>query len=302
VVAKALEEGLIRPTSIIATNPGRIQIDGSTITDAHPHGDLSVNEVVQKSSNVGTVKIAMMMPAKDLWDVYSAVGFGHKPQIGFPGAVTGRLRPYKNWRRIEHATMSYGYGLSASLLQIAQAYTVFARDGEVVPISLIRRESPSESLDPVAFGAIGMAVAAQPQSRQDEVVPVAGQRVFSPRVAEQVRKMLALVCSEGGTAPLAQTVGYSVGGKTGTAHKQEGKGYAGDKYRAWFVGIAPIDKPRIVVAVMVDEPSKGVYFGGLVAAPVFSQVVQYTLNRLGVMPDLLVQPRIMAVPSVQESF
>jgi cell division protein FtsI (penicillin-binding protein 3) len=302
VVAKALQEGLIRPTSIIATNPGRMQIDGSTITDAHPHGDLTVSEVVQKSSNVGTVKIAMMMQPKDMWEVFSAVGFGHKPQIGFPGAVTGRLRPYKNWRRIEYATMSYGYGLSASLLQIAQAYTVFARDGELAPLSLIKREAPSENAPAPVMAMAGMGSAVAATAMPDGVLPVNGPRVFSPQVVEQVRKMLALACAEGGTAPLAQTVGYSVGGKTGTAHKQEGRGYAADKYRSWFVGISPISKPRIVVAVMVDEPSKGVYYGGLVAAPVFSQVVQYTLNRLGVMPDLQVQPRITAVPSVQESF
>lgn len=300
VIAKALQSGLIQPNKVISTGAGSIQIDGSTITDSHPHGDLTVNEVVQKSSNVGTVRIAMMMTPKDLWDVYSAVGFGHKPQIGFPGAVTGRLRPYKSWRRIEHATMSYGYGLSASLMQIAQAYTVFAHDGEVLPVSLIKRELPSESTVTTSFGGVGNAMAAEPV--REEVLPISGQRVFSPQVTQQVRKMLQMVCSEGGTAPLAQTVGYSVGGKTGTAHKQEGKGYAGNKYRSWFVGIAPIDKPRIVVAVMVDEPSKGEYFGGIVAAPVFSQVVQYTLNRLGVMPDLQVQRRVMNVPATVESY
>lgn len=301
VVAKALQQNLIRPNTVIATSPGRLQLDGSTISDAHPHGDLTVEEVIQKSSNVGTVKIALMMQPKDMWEVYSSVGFGHKPQIGFPGAVTGRLRPYKNWRRIEYATMSYGYGLSASLLQIAQAYTVFARDGEVVPVSLIKREAPTEAPVTAGWSGVGHAVAA-PAVAADVAPMVSGQRVFSPQVVEQVRKMMAMACAEGGTAPLAQTVGYSVGGKTGTAHKQEGRGYAADKYRSWFVGIAPINKPRIVVAVMVDEPSNGAYYGGLVAAPVFSQMVQYTLNRLGVMPDLQVQPRITAVPAVQESF
>lgn len=298
VVARALDEGLITPNSRIDTSPGSIQISGSTIHDSHPHGVLSVAEVIQKSSNVGTVKIAMRMQPRDLWEVYSAVGFGRKPQIGFPGAATGRLRAWKNWRPIEFATMSYGYGLSASLLQIAQAYTVFARDGDMAPISLIKRELASESQQAMAFG-MGHAMAAAPDL---DVQRVSGQQIFKPEVAKQIRQMLATVCAPGGTAPKAQTVGYSVGGKTGTAHKQQGTGYATDKYRAWFVGIAPISNPRIVVAVMVDEPTKGGYYGGEVAAPVFSEVVQYTLNRLGVMPDQEVQTRIANVPAVEESF
>ncbi len=309
----ALETGRVKPDTIIPTFPGRLQLDGSTITDSHPHGDMTVEEVIQKSSNVGTVKMAMQMQPKEMWDLFSAVGLGQKPQLGFPGVVTGRLRPHKSWRRIEQATMSYGYGLSASLFQLAQAYTVFARDGELVPISLIKRDAldaaPVERL-PLAFkGAVGDA--AHPQGGATSGTRVTlmtpGTRVFSPETARAVRKMLQMVCSDEGTAPLAQTVGYSVGGKTGTAHKQEGRGYAGNKYRSWFVGIAPISAPRIVVAVMVDEPSNGVYYGGAVAAPVFSQVVQQTLNRLGVMPDLEVQPRIVAHEGkasmgVEESF
>jgi cell division protein FtsI (penicillin-binding protein 3) len=190
--------------------------------------------------------------------------------------VTGRLRPYKTWRPIEQATMSYGYGLSASLYQLARAYTVFAHDGELIPATMLK-QAPSES---------------QPQ---------AGYRVLKPETARAVREMLRMAAGPGGTAPKAQTIGYSVGGKTGTAHKQEGKEYATNKYRAWFVGMAPIDKPRIVVAVMVDEPNNGVYYGGDVAAPVFSQVVQQTLRMLGVPPDLDVKPQIMTAP-VQESF
>jgi len=298
VVARALEAGLVTPSSRIDTSPGSIQIGGSTIRDSHPHGVLSVTEVIQKSSNVGTVKIAMRMQPRDLWEVYSAVGFGRKPQIGFPGAATGRLRAWKNWRPIEYATMSYGYGLSASLLQIAQAYTVFARDGDMAPISLIKRELASESSQAVALG-LGNAFAAAPDLT---VQRVSGQQIFKPEVAYQIRQMLAAACAEGGTAPKARAMGYSVGGKTGTAHKQQGKGYATDKYRAWFVGIAPISNPRIVVAVMVDEPAKGGYYGGEVAAPVFSEVVQYTLNRLGVMPDQEVRTRIANVPAVEESF
>ena len=276
VVAWALETGKVKPETPINTSPGSVVVSGIAIKDAHPHGMLSVREVIQKSSNIGTVRMAMQMQPAELWDLYSNVGYGQKPQINFPGAVTGRLRPYKTWRPIEQATMSYGYGLSASLLQMARAYTTFARDGEVIPVSMLKQEQA-----------------------------VSGVRVLSPETAREIRKMLQMAAGPGGTGPLAQTIGYSVGGKSGTAHKQEGSGYASNKYRSWFVGMAPIDKPRIVVAVMVDEPSNGQYFGGSVAAPVFSQVVQQTLRTMGVPPDLDVKPSVVAKglpPGVPESF
>ncbi len=271
-VALALEKHLVKPETPIQTAPGRITITGSTITDAHPHGVLTVNEVIQKSSNVGTVKMAMQIEPRELWEMYSAVGFGQKPQIPFPGVVSGRLRPYKTWRPIEQATMSYGYGISGSLFQVARAYTVFARDGEIVPTTLLKTDQQ-----------------------------VQGVRVFSAENARAMRKMLGMVTGPGGTAPKAQTTGYSVGGKTGTAHKQEGKGYAGKKYRGFFVGMAPIEQPRIVVAVMIDEPSNGRYFGGDVAAPVFSTTVQQTLRLLGIQPDMSVKPQVV-VKAVEESF
>ena len=275
IAALALETGRVKPQTVIDTAPGRMQVTGSTISDAHPHGPLTVEQVIQKSSNVGVVKMAMQMQAREMYEMFSAVGLGQKPQIDFPGAVTGRLRPYKSWRPIEQATMSYGYGLSASLFQLARAYSVFARDGELIPVSITK--------------------AAQ---------PAAGVKVFSPETAREVRHMLQMAAGEGGTAPKAQALGYSVGGKTGTAHKQEGKGYADKKYRAWFVGIAPVSQPRIVVAVMVDEPNAGKYFGGDVAAPVFSDVVAQTLRSMGVAPDLEVKPQIVARQSeaVEESF
>lgn len=274
IAALALETKRVRPDTVIDTAPGRITITGSTITDAHPHGALTVMQVVQKSSNVGTVKMAMQMQPREMWEMYASVGLGQKPQIDFPGAVTGKLRPYKTWRPIEQATMSYGYGLSASLFQLARAYTAFARDGEVIPVSMLKQAEPA-----------------------------VGTRVMSPETARVVREMLHMATLAGGTAPKAQAIGYSVGGKTGTARKQEGKGY-GNKYRAWFVGVAPVSNPRIVVAVMVDEPSKGVYYGGDVAAPVFSQVVQNTLRMMGVPPDIEVKAQIVAkpVPAETESF
>lgn len=272
IAALALEKGMVKPTTPIQTAPGRIQIGGSTISDSHPHGVLTVNEVIQKSSNVGTVKLAMQMQPREMWETYAQAGFGQKPQLPFPGSVSGRLRPYKSWRPIEQATMSYGYGLSASLFQLAQAYTVFARDGELIPVSMLKTD-----------------------------VPATGVRVFSAQNARAVRKMLELATASGGTAPQAQTMGYSVGGKTGTARKQEGKGYADKKYRSFFVGLAPVDQPRIIVAVMVDEPANGVYYGGLVAAPVFSETVQQTLRILGVQPDMNVKPQIVT-ELVEESF
>ncbi len=275
IAALAIETGRVRSNTAIDTAPGRMSITGSTISDHKPYGVLTVAEVIQKSSNVGTVKLAMQMPAREMWEMFSAVGLGQKPQLDFPGAVTGRLRPYKSWRPIEQATMSYGYGLSASLFQLARAYTVFARDGELMPVSMTKAAQPS-----------------------------GGVRVFSPETARAVRHMLQMAAGEGGTAPKAQAIGYSVGGKTGTAHKQEGKGYADKKYRAWFVGLAPVSDPRIVVAVMIDEPNAGKYYGGDVAAPVFSEVVQKTLLAMGVSPDIEVTPQIVArhVEAVEESF
>ncbi len=272
--ALALERGPWKVDTRIDTAPGRIVIGGAPITDSHPHGTLTVAEVIQKSSNVGTVKMAMTIPAREMWEMYTAIGLGQRPQLDFPGAAPGRLRPYKTWRPVEQATMSYGYGQSASLLQLARAYTVFARDGDIIPLTLVKRDA-AEGL-------------------------VAGQRIMSAKTAQQVREMLRLAAGPGGTAPKAQALGYSVAGKTGTARKHEGKGYAQGKYLAFFVGVAPAHNPRIVVAVLVDEPAKGVYFGGDVAAPVFSQVVQQTLRMMNVQPDLDVKAQINAKPVAAE--
>jgi cell division protein FtsI (penicillin-binding protein 3) len=271
-VSLALEKGIVKPETPIQTAPGRINITGSTITDAHPHGVLTVNEVIQKSSNVGTVKMAMQLQPREMWEIFTQVGLGQKPQLPFPGMTGGRVRPFKTWRPIEQATMSYGYGISASLFQVARAYTMFARDGEVVPATLMKAEGQ-----------------------------VHGTRVISVETARAMRKMLQMAAGPGGTGPKAQTMGYSVGGKSGTAHKQEGKGYASKKYRGFFVGLAPIEAPRIIVAVMIDEPSNGKHYGGDVAAPVFSQTVQQTLRLMGVQPDMAVKPQIVS-KAVEESF
>jgi cell division protein FtsI (penicillin-binding protein 3) len=275
VAALSMETGRVNANTPIDTGAGWMTVTGSTIRDTRAYGRLTVAEVIQKSSNVGTVKLAQQIPSQEMWEMFTEIGLGQKPHLPFPGVVSGRLRPPKTWRPIEHATMSYGYGLSASLFQLAQSYTVFARDGELIPVTLLKS-------DELAHGI----------------------RVFSPRVAQTTRRMLQMAAGAGGTAPQAQTVGYSVGGKTGTARKQEGKGYAEKKYRSWFVGVAPIDEPRIVVAVMIDEPSAGDFYGGIVAAPVFAEVVQQSLRMMGVQPDIAVQPQIVARQddAVEESF
>ncbi len=262
VAALALQSGRVTPQTEIDVSRGSMQVSGFTIRDSGNHKKLTVAEVVQKSSNIGTVRLAMQMPPREMWELYSQIGFGQKPELQFPGAVSGRLRPHKTWRPIEQATMSYGYGLSASLFQIARAYTVFARDGEVTPVTMLK----------------------QPK-------PMPGVRVMDAKTAREVRQMLQMAATVDGTARHAMTMGYSVGGKTGTAFKQEGDGYSKDKYRSWFVGIAPINNPRVVVAVMVDEPGTKQHTGGDVAAPVFSQVVQQALRIMNVTPDVEVKPQ-----------
>lgn len=271
-VAMALEAGRIKPQTIIETGPGRYSIGGFTISDTHNYGTLTVEGVIQKSSNVGALKIAQKMSPQEMWETFMALGYGQKPQIQFPGAVTGRVRPWKTWRPVEQATMAYGYGLSASLFQMAHSYTAFAHDGQIIPATMLKSSEPA-----------------------------VGVQVFSAENAHAVRKMLQMAAAPGGTGQLAQTVGYSVGGKSGTAHKQVGKGYATNKYRAWFTGMAPIEAPRIIVGVMIDEPSDGNYFGGVAAAPVFSEVVQQTLRMMGVQPDMSVKPQI-TTQAVEESF
>ena len=205
----------------------------------------------------------MQLEAQEMWELFQALGFGQAPEIGFPGAVAGRLRPYKNWVPIDQATMSYGYGLSASLFQVARAYSIFARDGELVSTTIYKTDQSPK-----------------------------GVRVISAKTAIQMREMLEMVTQTGGTATGAQTMGYRVGGKTGTAHKVEGKGYAGNKYRGFFVGMAPMSAPRIVVAVMVDEPRSGGYYGGIVAAPAFSNIVAGTLRNMNVLPDAAIKQMV----------
>jgi cell division protein FtsI (penicillin-binding protein 3) len=254
-VASALESGKVRPDTVIQTAPGTFTIGSNTIHDAHPNGALTVEQVIQKSSNVGAAKIALSLPPATLWQTLSDAGFGTPPNTGFPGEVSGRLRPAKTWKPIEQATMAYGHGISVNLVQLARAYTVFASDGELKPATLLKGSGP-----------------------------VAGRPVVTAGTALAVRHMLELAVQPGGTAPKAQVPGYRVAGKTGTAHKLEGRGYT-NKYVSSFVGFAPASNPRLIVAVMLDEPSAGAHFGGEVAAPVFSAVMGSALRMLGTPPD-----------------
>ncbi len=270
-VALALETKRATPNTTIQTAPGKLTIGKATIGDAHVHGLLTVAQIIEKSSNVGTAKLALQMQPQEMWDMFTSVGFGQQPKIGFPGAVAGRVRPYKSWRPIEQATMSYGHGISVSLIQMARSYMIFARDGDIIPVT---------------FRKIGE--------------PPAGQRIITAKTAREMRAMLEMAAGPGGTAPKSQVPGYRVAGKTGTAYKIVGGQYV-KKYIASFVGFAPVSDPRIIVAVMVDEPSNGQHYGGDVAAPVFSAVTANALRALNVAPDSPVTSIIIPADGIQES-
>ncbi|BBB65037.1 peptidoglycan synthetase FtsI [Undibacterium sp. YM2] len=269
-VALALETGRVTPDTVFQTAPGVMSIGPALIHDAHKQGSLTVAQVIQKSSNIGTVKMALQMPPQEMWEMFTTLGFGQQPKFGFPGAVAGRLRNYKNWRPIEQATMSYGHGISVSLIQMARAYMIFARNGDMIPLTFQKS-------------------AELPQ----------GSRVISEKTAKQMRLMMEAVTEPGGTATQARIAGYRVAGKTGTAHKLEGGRYV-NKYVGDFVGFAPVSNPRVIVAVMIDEPSSGGYYGGTVAAPVFAAITANVLRSLNVPPDSSVTS-IIPETSVQES-
>jgi cell division protein FtsI (penicillin-binding protein 3) len=254
-IAAALNDHVVTPASVFQTAPGKLRIGTATISDSHAHGPLTVAQIIEKSSNIGTAKVALELPAQRMWEMFTQVGFGQSPKLGFPGAAAGRLRPVKSWRPIEQATMSYGHGISVSLIQLAHAYTIFARNGDVIPLSITRVAKP----------------------------PV-GQQVISAQTAKDMRDMLETVVSQEGTAPKAQVPGFRVGGKTGTAYKVVHGRYV-HQYVASFVGFAPASNPRIIVAVMLDEPTAGGHFGGDVAGPVFSTVTANTLRTLNIAPD-----------------
>jgi cell division protein FtsI (penicillin-binding protein 3) len=254
-IATALEAGKVTPNTVISTGGGQLTIGPSTIRDTHPFASLTVAQVIQHSSNVGAARIALSLPSESLWNMFTDVGFGQTPKLGFPGEAGGRVRPFRSWKPIEQATMSYGNGISVSLIQLARAYTIFANGGQLRPLSLTRLSAPPS-----------------------------GRQVISPQTAREVTDMLELVVKPEGTAPAAQVKGYRVAGKTGTAHKVVGGRYA-NRYVASFVGFAPASAPRVLIAIMIDEPAGSSYYGGLVAAPVFSVLMGNVLQMLAVPPD-----------------
>jgi cell division protein FtsI (penicillin-binding protein 3) len=256
VIAAALESGRYAAGTRIDTSPGLFQVGVHTIRDMHDYGTLDLTGVIRKSSNVAASKIALALAPEDFWEGLSAAGFGMATASGFPGEANGYLADFHRWRDIERATLAYGYGLSVTSMQLAQAYSVFANDGYRVPVTLLQREQAAE---------------------QD--------KVYSPRVARAVRKMMEAVVKKDGTAPLAAVQGYRVAGKTGTVHKSVAGGYAADRYLSVFAGMAPASRPRLVAVVMIDEPSNGEHFGGKVAGPVFSKVMAGALRLLNVTPD-----------------
>ncbi len=260
VAALSMDLRKVNANSIIDTSPGTYRIGPAVIHDTSNHGRMTVAEAIQKSSNIALAKIALNLPAQTIWNKYQDYGLGMRPEVTFPGAAAGRVRPWARWRPIEQATMAYGYGLSASLLQIAQVYTAYAGDGTMYPARLLHGAPVTTATAPRA--------------------------VTTPATAAALRKMLEMATTEGGTGRAANVEGYRVGGKTGTARKQIGAGYAKNRYRALFVGMAPMSAPRVIVAVMIDDPAGRSYYGGTVAGPVFAGVTQGTLQLMGVPPDL----------------
>ena len=253
-ISLALQQGKATVNTVLDTHP--YNIGPARIHDVSDSDHLNIVGIIQKSSNVGASKLALMVTPHDFWNYYDALGFGRSPDTGFPGETAGRLRDWKSWRPIEQATMSFGYGISMSLLQLARAYTIFTNHGELLPVSLYKTSSP-----------------------------MPGTHVLSAKVADEMRDVLIENSQPGGGAVGGRVIGYSIGAKSGTARKLEGNSYVADKHRAMFVGFAPGKNPKMIVAVMIDEPSAGKYYGGAVAAPVFANVVSGGLRILNVQPD-----------------
>jgi len=256
IVATALETGRYRPDTPVSTSPGWFRVGVNTVRDVHNYGQLDVAGVIRKSSNVGITKIALSLPAEEIWTNLSEIGFGEPTYSGFPGEASGLLSYYGGWNAIETATLAFGYGISVTPLQLAQAYAVLAADGVRRPVTFLRDSKSMEE-----------------------------RRIIPAKVVRQVRAMLEEAAGPEGTAPAAQIAGYRVAGKTGTVHKSIAGGYSDDKYIAVFAGMAPASDPRLVMVVMIDEPSNGKYYGGQVAAPVFSRVLSGALRMLAVPPD-----------------
>jgi cell division protein FtsI (penicillin-binding protein 3) len=262
-VAAALDKGTIRADSQIDTSPGFFRVGANQVKDSKNLGVIDVATILSKSSNVGAGKIALGLEKRDLWRAMDALGFGRPAQTGFPGEADGQLSDYRRWARIDQATLSFGYGISVTTLQLAQAYATLANDGVLLPATLIKRDTAPE-----------------------------GQRVFSVGTAAAVRKMLEAVASVDGTAPQAAVQGYRVAGKTGTVKKFGPQGYSDDRYLSLFAGMAPAREPRVAMVVMLNEPRGEKFYGGQVAGPVFSAVMAETLRLMNVAPDVVVDPKL----------
>ena len=271
-VALGLETGRITPNTVFDTGAGRMVVGGRPIRDMHPKPMLTTSGIIQKSSNIGVVKIAQMIPPQQMWELYTKVGYGQAPRFGFPGPTAGRVRPWKSWKPIEYANMAFGHGLSVSLLQMARSYMIFARNGDIIPLSFVKVDA-----EPV------------------------GQQVISPKTAAQVRTMLESVVRPGGTATRAQVPGYRVGGKTGTAEKLVNGRYSRTDNIGYFVGIAPMSKPRFIIAVMIDNPRGALRTGGSVAAPTAADLAANALRAANVPPDSSVTDIIIADEPLEES-
>lgn len=256
-VAAALELGKIKATTVIDTAPGFIRIGNNTIRDAANYGDMDITKILQKSSNIGVTKIALSMTAEEMWKSLDKFGFGLGSGSHFPGEADGRIGDYWRWNQMQQASRGYGYGMQVTALQLARAYSVFANDGLLKPVSFLKLAQAPE-----------------------------GEQVMSAAVASQVRKMLESVISDKGTGKQAKVDGYRIAGKTGTVHKSGNSGgYAEDRYVAVFAGVAPASKPRLAMVVVVNDPMLGDYHGGQVAAPVFSKVMDGALRLMNVPPD-----------------
>ncbi|MCQ9615885.1 penicillin-binding protein 2 [Paenalcaligenes niemegkensis] len=269
-VALALDNKKITTSTMFDTGNGRYRYKGSVISDVSRNGTINAADILRRSSNIGMTMISERLTSEEMWTKFTELGFGRAPQTSFPGAASGRLRPWDRWRPIERATMAYGYGFSASLIQIAQAFTAFARDGDMVSLTLLKRETNPTSV-----------------------------QVYTPEVARLIRGMLEAAAGPDG-AKLAQVQGYRVAGKSGTARKIVDGKYSKSSYRSSFVGFAPVSNPRIVVAVSLDEPRGAAYYGGRVAAPVFSEIVASSLRRIGVQPDAPVESLVAISPNGEE--
>lgn len=252
-IAKALDSGKVNENTWFNVQP--YNIGPATVRDTRNYGSLTLRGMMQKSSNVGTSKLSAMFKPEEMYQFYKAVGFGRRMHSGFPGESPGLVRDWKNWRPIEQATMSFGYGLQMSLLQLARGYTVFTNDGKLLPVTFLKQ-----------------SVAPQ------------GEAIIRPETARAVRRMMVSVTEPGGTGTAGAVDGFDVGAKTGTARKLVNGRYAENKHMATFIGFAPAENPRVIVAVNIDEPTQNGYYGGTVAGPVFKDVMAGSLNILGITP------------------